>query len=103
MLVHLDRKELLEAYSWAWIEVDPSQVREVSAASLPSDWAREPATSASRDFGTDWLKMGASVALRVPSVIVHAEHNILLNPAHADFIGLARGEFEPFRFDQRLS
>jgi RES domain-containing protein len=41
--------------------------------------------------------------LRVPSVLVPQEHNLLLNPAHPEFaqVRLA-AEPEPFFFDERL-
>ncbi len=102
MLVHLQADQLLDAYSWAWVDVAPAQVRDAPLASLPTGWDSEPATGASRDVGTDWLRRRTSVALRVPSAIIPAECNVLLNPDHPDFAALARGPFAPFKFDPRL-
>ncbi|QOV89890.1 RES family NAD+ phosphorylase [Humisphaera borealis] len=102
MLVHLESADVLQAYRVAWIDVDPAQVRDTPVAILPADWDAEPATNASRDFGTAWLAARQTVALRVPSVILPAEHNILLNPRHPDFAALARSAFQPFNFDPRL-
>lgn len=102
MLVHLESAAPLDAYSWAWIEVDPAHVLDASAAALPPGWESQPATNASREFGTEWLQQGKSVALRVPSAIISAEHNVLLNPLHRGFAALNRGPFHPFKFDPRL-
>ena len=103
LLVHLEAADVLKAYRAAWIELDPSRVRDVAPAELPVGWDDEPTTHVSRDLGTDWLYEGATVALRVPSVVVPAEYNVLLNPRHSDFPALIRGRFEPFRFDPRLA
>jgi RES domain-containing protein len=45
----------------------------------------------------------ASVALRVPSIVVDGEFNYLLNPLHPDFAQLKIGEPRRFSFDPRLS
>jgi RES domain-containing protein len=49
-----------------------------------------------------WLAGGASVALRVPSVVVPSEFNYLLNPKHGDFTRISIGASMPFPFDPRL-
>lgn len=78
------------------------RLRRVLPAQLPRNWRTYPAPRGTRDLGADWLQSGESVALVVPSVVVPEEHNILLNPAHADFAKLKIGRSKPFRFDSRL-
>jgi RES domain-containing protein len=56
---------------------------------LPEGWDADNVdwsvgTTASQSIGDDWLARGASMLLRVPSVVVPAGWNYLLNPAHAD-------------------
>ena len=102
MLVHLDRRDLLATYRHARVDVDPSLVLDLPADALPPGWGADAPGSASRDLGDGWLRDGQSVALRVPSVVVPGELNVLLNPRHADFARLTFGEFVPFRFDPRL-
>ncbi len=54
-----------------------------------------------RARGDGWLAEAATPGLRVPSVIVPQERNILLNPRHPDFdVGVETSE--PFMFDPRL-
>ena len=55
-----------------------------------------------RAVGDRWVRDMTSVALRVPSAVVEAEHNLLLNPAHPDFAQVRVGEARPFAFDPRL-
>jgi RES domain-containing protein len=40
--------------------------------------------SASRRAGDEWLRAGRTALLRVPSVLVPATWNVLLNPLHPD-------------------
>jgi RES domain-containing protein len=40
--------------------------------------------------------------LELPSAIIRAEANYLLNPLHPDFRRIALGKPEPFSFDARL-
>ena len=50
-----------------------------------------------------WALSGASLGLWVPSFIEPAEHNLVLNPAHADYPRIVLTlERHPFRFDPRL-
>ena len=77
----------------------------------PQDWARKPVppdwhappVKATQAIGNDWVVRGASLLLRVPSVVVPAEHNYLLNPAHSSFNDVVLTPPEKFRFDGRLA
>jgi RES domain-containing protein len=52
------------------------------AADLPSGWDEVPPTGISQVFGDTFLQRGKSLAISVPSVIVPAEENTLINPFH---------------------
>jgi len=43
------------------------------------------ALRALREVGDEWLQSGCSLALRVPSAVVPAEENVLVNPEHPEF------------------
>ena len=75
----------------------------VPLRTLPADWQNYPRSSVTSTLGSRWLKEQRTLALRVPSVLVPQEHNLLLNPAHPEFgqVKLA-AEPAPFRFDERL-
>jgi RES domain-containing protein len=76
---------------------------ELSAADLPRGWRGHPAPEDLALLGTDWIRRGKTAVLAVPSAVVPAERNFLLNPAHADFARIRVGRPEPFSFDPRLS
>jgi RES domain-containing protein len=54
-------------------------------------------------MGDTWIAGRSSVVLQVPSVLVPAEFNYLVNPRHADFAELRVGKLSRFRFDSRLT
>lgn len=57
----------------------------------------------SREIGDRWLASGASVALAVPSAVaLPHEQNVLLNPAHPEFIRISASRPEAVRWDARL-
>ncbi len=67
---------------------------------LPGNWASDHGHT--RPLGNRWLSENKSVALVLPSVVIPLEHNVLLNPAHPQFDGVATIDCKPFFFDPRL-
>lgn len=81
ILVHINRSLKIQPYASWIIEVPDSMIATPSA--LPVNWALD--IEATRTFGDEWLAKGADVAIRVPSVIVKTEDNVLLNPLHSEY------------------
>lgn len=102
LLVHLEAPDLLQKYVLISVEISDDAVQDLDCATLPKNWRSEPAPVQLRNIGDEWAQKGNSVALRVPSALVPAESNFLLNPAHADFQKLVIGEPVSFLFDERL-
>ena len=69
---------------------------------LPPDWRAMPAGVSTAAIGDRWVKEARSVILALPSAIIPAETNYLLNPAHPDVRQVEIGNPIPFVFDQRL-
>jgi RES domain-containing protein len=100
MLVHVSRDTVPADSILIPIDVPDALVAE--AASVPSDWAELPYGPKARDFGDRWVLKGASVALLVPSVVLPAERNLLINPAHPAVRRVRVQSPEAFAFDRRL-
>lgn len=64
-------------------------------------WDAMPAT-VSRNFGERWCLEKRSVILIVPSVVARLDRNVLINPAHPEFVGVETGLHEPVYWDRRL-
>ena len=82
------------------IEVPDRLVEELRA--FPAGWDSEPASTASRTVGDQWIVSQRSVALLVPSVVVPLENNALINPRHPQFKLDGIGKPVRFRYDPRL-
>jgi len=102
MLAHLDSSELLRKYVLIGVEFDQSLISAVGPAALPRNWRSDPAPPEIRSIGDNWVLSGSSTILQVPSALVPAENNFLLNPAHQDFARLRFGKALAFLFDPRL-
>ena len=81
---------------------DAVTVEHVAPRALPRRWRSEPPLPETMDVGTRWIETGKSVGLRVPSVVIPRESNLMLNPAHPDFTRIMIDSPEPFTFDPRL-
>ena len=75
---------------------------DIHASSLPADWRTYPAPESVKDLGTVWVRSGRTAVLRVPSVVIPREANVLLDPAHPGFAKIRIGIPEPFSFDPRM-
>jgi RES domain-containing protein len=53
-------------------------------------------------IGDAWIQSRSAVAIRFPSAVVPADHNILINSDHPEFKRLHIHSVEPFEFDPRL-
>lgn len=102
-LVHLALPEAPSDLWMATLEVPDEIVpEELDALSLPKNWRESPAPVALADLGTEWARSRSSLLLRVPSAVVEHEHNILINPVHADMPRLKLAKVEPCNLDERL-
>ena len=59
-------------------------------------------TLVTKKIGADWIRSRRSVALKVPSLAIEGDWNVLLNPEHPDFPKISRPPNRPWHFDQRM-
>ena len=69
---------------------------------LPSDWREIGARGKLQAIGADWARKGSTAVFAVPSAIVPAEANYLLNPLHPDFRRIKIGKPSTVETDLRL-
>ena len=102
-LVHLPVADLPDDMYLMTLEVPADVSREILLPEdLPADWQRLSMPQPTAEIGHAWLQAGRSLALQVPSVVVPQERNLLLNPAHPEFIRVRLVDAQPFYFDERL-
>jgi RES domain-containing protein len=102
-LVHLeiDPEDLPDTYQLLAVDI-PDDVRFESIAEdqLAAGWRQN--TALTRALGNQWLRDNRAALLKVPSAIVPASVNWLLNPAHADSAKARVAEIIRAPFDLRL-
>lgn len=69
---------------------------------LPSDWRNIAAREKLQAMGTEWARKRSAAVLAVPSAVIPAESNYLLNPLHTEFRRIRIGKPEKFETDLRL-
>ena len=70
---------------------------------LPRSLPGLTSETATQHFGAVWLTTRATPAIRVPSLVVEGESNVVLNPLHPAINGLhPEIVAKPFRYDGRL-
>ncbi len=103
VFVHLERAQ--NDIRWTACEVsipDSVPVTTLAPRQLPRDWRREPPPAGTMRIGSTWLRQAGTAVLRVPSAIVPAECNYILNPAHSEFHKIRIASPTPFNFDSRM-
>ena len=69
---------------------------------LPEDWRTHAGRETLQTLGGEWLRQSRSCVLAVPSAVIPAELNFLINPLHPDFKHITLGEPETLNTDMRL-
>ena len=67
------------------IDFDPGLSKSITPEDLPDNWMNDPIPQPIKDMGDRWVQGQHSVILKVPSAIIPAECNYLINPSHPDF------------------
>lgn len=102
LLVHLDLRHLRRTYYAFSVAVADELLETVFPKQLPPDWDAKEPPDATRDLGSEWARSLRSLGFVVPSVVIPAERNVLLNPRHPRFAELLIEGPTPFAFDARM-
>lgn len=81
---------------------DIAPVWEPNPNELPQGWDQLEYSPAIRAFGDAFVQAGEYLVLKVPSAVIPAESNFLLNPRHSLMPRVSIVSVAPFTFDPRL-
>jgi RES domain-containing protein len=84
------------------IEIPDDSITELKISDLPKNWHHFPAPTVLSEIGQKWVESGQTLALKVPSSIIHSTHNFILNCNHLNYNSIKILNQEEFRFDSRL-
>ena len=103
-LVHVDKTNLPDDLQLVTLTFpDSVSCLEISQNDLPHNWREYPASNTLAQIGSDWIDNAKSLLLKVPSVVIPEERNILINPNHLEFKKIRIDEIKDFEFDVRFS
>ena len=91
------RYVMIEARIPNEVEIDRVRIDD-----LPSDWRDIGARAKLQAIGAEWARKQSAAVLAVPSAIVPAESNYLLNPLHPDFKRIKVGSPSTVETDLRF-
>lgn len=93
---------LIPALEILTLEIPDDSITTLEITSLPKNWAVYPAPVVLSEIGEKWIKEGITIALRVPSCIIHSSHNYILNCRHPEYSRVRLIDQINFKFDSRL-
>lgn len=100
--VNINIDDIPRALCVTTFEFPSSQIKLIEEADLPGNWRQSPAPSSTKDFGTALLKNVSASVFKIPSSVMSAEYNFLLNPLHPDSKYFTISEVEDFVYDVRI-
>lgn len=83
------------------LEIPDTEVAKIEINDLPENWDKKGYFDSVQQWGVDWLKSKASLAIMVPS-ITSADFNILINPLHSKFHSVKITGSRSITLDDRL-
>ena len=102
VLVHaeVDTEDLPVGFRYLEIEAPDTLAVDVDTSALPRSWRTD--LLATRRVGDRWLQSSRSALLRVPSVILPATWNVLINPRHPESVQVRVVRTHSHGLDPRL-
>jgi len=93
---------LIPKLSILTIEIPDFSITEIKIEDLPPNWHDYPAPTILSEISERWIVKNNSVALSVPSCIIHSAKNYILNCNHKDYKNVKVIDIKNFHFDTRL-
>lgn len=100
-LANVRMEDMPPSLSITVYEVPDNLCRKINYEELPEDWNAIP-PAGSQPFGSALLQENEYACFAVPSVVVPAEWNYILNPNANSFAQIKIVAVEPFSLDQRI-
>lgn len=84
------------------LEIPDDSITTIEINQLPKNWKVYPAPTILSEIGEKWIDEEKTIALKVPSCIIHSSHNYILNCNHPQYSKVKLIERINFEFDSRL-
>lgn len=102
VLVHLRPEDIDRDFILAVFEVYEDKILTVEFKDLPKTWKEESEVENLKKIGNKFITDGKYLIMKVPSVILEEDFNLVLNPNHPDAEKIKLVEKRIFKFDLRF-
>lgn len=99
--VHTSANDVPPKYTLLGVVADDAvSLEALDVGTLPADWLQRPEIT--QEIGSAWLRSARTALFRVPSALVPATFNALLNPLHVHAAQLRIESAIEYPFDLRI-
>jgi RES domain-containing protein len=103
VVVHLSVATMPKDFVMLEIDIpDNIKIKTIKKIDLPLKWNIFPFITNTQKIGDDFINENKYCCLKVPSVVVKGEYNLLINPFHKDFKKIKIVNYNDFVFDARF-
>lgn len=102
LMAHSVPYRALRNFVFFRIEIPVKFIHTIDLKTLPKNWRYDPSPAANKKIGDSWIKKGDSPVIQIPSAVIPAGVNFLINPDHPDFRKINYGKPINFFLDERI-
>jgi RES domain-containing protein len=102
VLVHIRPEEIDRDFVLAVFEVLDDNLLTIDIADLPKNWKKESEVETLKGIGNKFIKDNKFLLMKVPSIIIEEDYNLVFNPSHHQSDQIKLVEKRPFKFDLRF-
>ncbi len=102
VLVHLNKNTVPDDLKVISLAIPDNYIDEFDEKKFNKILKQIDSNQRLKNEGTNWLDSKKSLALKVPSILIPGEKNIIINPEHKAFKEIQILSIENFVFDERF-
>ena len=102
VLVHIRPEEIDRDFVLAVFEILDENVLTIDITELPKAWKEKSEVETLKEIGNKFIKDSKFLLMKVPSVIIEEDYNLIFNPNHPQAHKIRLVEKRIFKFDIRF-
>lgn len=102
VLVHLRPEDIDRDFILAEFEISDDSFLTININDLPENWKEESEVETLKEIGNKFIKENKFLIMKVPSVIIEEDFNLVFNPNHPHAHKIRLVEKRIFKFDVRF-
>ncbi len=102
VLIHLRPEDIDRDFMLAVFEVPDDEILTIKIGNLPRNWKESSEIESLKTIGNEFVKNNKYLLMRIPSVILEEEFNLVLNPNYQSADEIKLIDKRIFRFDMRF-